>query len=261
HATRDGEIEIAKGAPEALLPRLAGTAAASAVVERWAAQAWRVLAVTAGPPGAPVLLGLPALADPVRPEAREAVRAARAAGIRTIMITGDHPGTATAVSRATGVLADDDPPPDSTDALRSCYARTDPGGKLAIVADWQRAGHVVAMSRRGTEVTKEAADLVLTDDSLATVVAAVAEGRRVFDNIRRFARLRALRRPGRDPSDAHGSRLCPPTAAAPRADPLGQSRHPWPAWRGDRRRTSRAQCAEKGTPPTSGGHAHPAGGT
>ena len=281
HATRDGEIEIAKGAPEALLPRLAGTAAASAVVERWAAQAWRVLTVTAGPPGAPVLLGLPALADPVRPEAREAVRAARAAGIRTIMITGDHPGTATAVARATGVLADDDPPPDSTDALRSFYARTDPGGKLDIVADWQRAGHVVAMTgdgvndapalraadvgvamgRRGTEVTKEAADLVLTDDSLATVVAAVAEGRRVFDNIRRFARLRALRRPGRDPCDAHGSRLCPPTAAAPRADPLGQSRHPWPAWRGDRRRTSRAQCAEKGTPPTSGGHAHPAGGT
>ncbi len=208
HAIRGGEVEIVKGAPEALFPQSAGTDGAAAVVERWTAQARRVLAVAAGPPGAPALLGLLALADPVRPEAREAVLAARASGIRTIMITGDHPGTATAIARATGVIAEDDPPPDSTRALRSVYARTDPRGKLDIVADWQRAGHVVAMTgdgvndapalraadvgvamgRRGTEVAKEAADLVLTDDSLATVVAAVAEGRRVFDNIRRFVR-------------------------------------------------------------------------
>jgi len=208
HAVRDGEREIVKGAPEVLLPRVAGTASASAVVERWTAQGRRVLAVAAGPPDAPALLGLLALADPVRPEARSAVLAARAAGIRTIMITGDHLGTATAVAKATGVLADDDPPPDATHALRSVYARTDPRGKLDIVADWQGAGHVVAMTgdgvndapalraadvgvamgRRGTEVAKEAADLVLTDDSLATVVAAVAEGRRVFDNVRRFVR-------------------------------------------------------------------------
>src|SRR6185312_14713831 len=120
---------------------------------------------------------------------------ARAAGIRTIMITGDHQGTASAVARATGVLAGDDPAQDSTATLRSVYARTDPGGKLDIVADWQQSGHIVAMTgdgvndapalraadigvamgRRGTEVAKEAADLVLTDDSLATVVAAVAE--------------------------------------------------------------------------------------
>jgi Ca2+-transporting ATPase len=208
HAVHTGEIEIVKGAPEVLLPRLAGTAAANAVVKRWTAQGRRVIAVSAGPPGAPLLRGLLALADPVRAEARAAVLAARAAGIRTIMITGDHLGTATAVARATGVLADDDPPPESTHALRSIYARTDPSGKLDIVVDWQRAGHVVAMTgdgvndapalrvadvgvamgRRGTEVAKEAADLVLTDDSLGTVVAAVAEGRRVFDNIRRFVR-------------------------------------------------------------------------
>ena len=208
HAAPDGEIEIVKGAPEVLLPRLAGTAAASDVVERWTAQGRRVLAVAAALPGALVLLGLLALADPVRPEARDAVLAARAAGIRTIMITGDHLGTATAVAQATGVLADEDPLPESSHALRSVYARTDPRGKLDIVADWQGAGHVVAMTgdgvndapalraadvgvamgRRGTEVAKEAADLVLTDDSLATVVAAVAEGRRVFDNIRRFVR-------------------------------------------------------------------------
>jgi P-type Ca2+ transporter type 2C len=208
HASPHGEREIVKGAPEVVLARFASTAAANEVVERWTAQGRRVLAVAAGPTGTPVLLGLVALADPVRPEAREAVLAARAAGIRTIMITGDHLGTATAVARATGVLTDGDPPPDSAHALRSIYARTDPRGKLDIVADWQRAGHVVAMTgdgvndapalraadvgvamgRRGTEVAKEAADLVLTDDSLGTVVAAVAEGRRVFDNIRRFVR-------------------------------------------------------------------------
>ncbi len=208
HAASDGEKEIVKGAPEVVLRKVARTASASEVVERWTAQGRRVLAVAAGATGAPILLGLLALADPVRPEAREAVRAARAAGIRTIMITGDHLGTATAVARATGVLADNDPPPDFIHALRSVYARTDPRGKLDIVAAWQRAGHIVAMTgdgvndapalraadvgvamgRRGTEVAKEAADLVLTDDSLGTVVAAVAEGRRVFDNIRRFVR-------------------------------------------------------------------------
>jgi Ca2+-transporting ATPase len=210
HAVPGGEIEIVKGAPEVLLPGLPGPAAAAAatVVERWTTQARRVLAVAAGPPGALVLLGLLALADPVRPEAREAVLAARAAGIRIIMITGDHLGTASAVAKATGVLTDDDPPPEPASVLRSVYARTDPGGKLGIVADWQQAGHIVAMTgdgvndapalraadvgvamgRRGTEVAKEAADLVLTDDSLATVVAAIAEGRRVFDNIRRFVR-------------------------------------------------------------------------
>jgi Ca2+-transporting ATPase len=208
HAAPSGETEIVKGAPEVVLPGLAGAAPASEVVQRWTTQGRRVLAVAAGPPGTPVLLGLLALADPVRPEAREAVLAARAAGIRTIMITGDHLGTATAVARATGVLADDDPAPDPTQALRSVYARTDPRGKLDIIGDWQRAGQVVAMTgdgvndapalraadvgvamgRRGTEVAKEAADLVLTDDSLGTVVAAVAEGRRVFDNIRRFVR-------------------------------------------------------------------------
>ena len=208
HAAPGGETELVKGAPEVVLPGLAGAAPASEVVQRWTAQGRRVLAVAARPPGAPVLLGLLALADPVRPEAREAVLAARAAGIRTILITGDHLGTATAVARATGVLADDDPSPDPTRVLRSVYARIDPRGKLDIIGDWQRAGQVVAMTgdgvndapalraadvgvamgRRGTEVAKEAADLVLTNDSLGTVVAAVAEGRRVFDNIRRFVR-------------------------------------------------------------------------
>jgi P-type Ca2+ transporter type 2C len=206
--TRHGDREIVKGAPEVVLSQVRDRAGADAVVADWAARAHRVLAVAAGPPGGLILLGLAALADPPRPEAREAVLTARAAGIRPVMITGDHPGTAAAIAAATGVIAGGEPPPDPADPLRSVYARTDPGGKLGIVQAWQSAGHVVAMTgdgvndapalraadvgvamgRRGTEVAKEAADVVLTDDSLATVIVAVAEGRRVFDNVRRFVR-------------------------------------------------------------------------
>ena len=204
HQVRGGELEIVKGAPELLV----AAHPAATVAERWAAEGARVLAVAAGTPGEVRLLGLLALADPVRPDARDAVVAARVAGIRTIMITGDHLGTATAVAVATGVRADDDPPDEPERGLRAVYARTPPEGKLDIVAAWQRAGHLVAMTgdgvndapalraadvgvamgRRGTEVAKQAADIVLTDDRLATLVSAVAEGRRVFDNIRRFVR-------------------------------------------------------------------------
>jgi haloacid dehalogenase-like hydrolase len=167
-----------------------------------------VLAIAAGPPGRPALLGLVALADPVRPEARAAVLAARAAGIRPIMITGDHPSTAAAVAARTGVTDTADPPTAPQVPLRTVYARIDPAEKLGIVTAWQRAGHVVAMTGdgvndapalraadvgvamgvRGTEVAKQAADVVLTEDSLGTIVAAVAEGRRVFDNVRWFVR-------------------------------------------------------------------------
>ncbi|MEK6439083.1 cation-translocating P-type ATPase [Pseudonocardia sp. T1-2H] len=205
HAGPDGELEIVKGAPELLLD---GHAEAADVVARWTEGGRRVLAVAAGPPGRLRLRGLVALADPVRPDAREAVRAARGAGIRTVMITGDHPGTANAIARETGVLEPDDLPVDPGSSLRAVYARTDPAGKLDIVAAWRDAGHIVAMTgdgvndapalraadvgvamgRRGTEVAKEAADVVLTDDSLGTIVAAVAEGRRVADNVRRFVR-------------------------------------------------------------------------
>jgi Ca2+-transporting ATPase len=206
HAGPTGTVEIVKGAPEVVLG--AGDATAAEVVERWSRAGRRVLAVSAGPSGDRRLLGLLALADPLRPDAREAVLAARAAGVRTVMITGDHVGTATAIATEAGVIDPADPPDDPARGLRTVYARTDPAGKLDIVNAWQRAGHIVAMTgdgvndapalraadvgvamgRRGTEVAKEAADLVLTDDALATLVAAVAEGRRVFDNVRRFVR-------------------------------------------------------------------------
>ncbi|WP_211261646.1 cation-translocating P-type ATPase [Pseudonocardia acaciae] len=213
HATGRSELEIVKGAPEVMLPDAAGSKAprreAERVVARWTAQGRRVLAVSAGSPAGPHrLLGLVALADPVREDARAAVLTARAAGIHTLMITGDHPSTARAVARATGVITDGDRPDDGDGQRRLVYARTDPAGKLDIIAAWRDAGHIVAMTgdgvndapalraadvgvamgRRGTEVAKQAADIVLTDDSLATIVAAVAEGRRVFDNVRRFVR-------------------------------------------------------------------------
>ena len=206
HAAGGDELEVIKGAPEVVLSAADGTPAE--VVERWSRAGRRVLAVAAGPPGATHLLGLLALADPLRPEARAAVLAARAAGLRVVMITGDHAGTAAAIAAEAGVVGPDDPPDDPAHGLRRVYARTDPAAKLDIVNAWQRAGHIVAMTgdgvndapalrvadvgvamgRRGTEVAKEAADVVLTDDGLGTLVAAVGEGRRVFDNVRRFVR-------------------------------------------------------------------------
>src|SRR6185503_20393139 len=123
-----------------------------------------------------------------------------AAGITPVLITGDHAGTARAVARTTGVIDPHDDEPNGTGPALSAvgprvYARSDPARKLDLVHGWRTGGHVVAMTgdgvndapalkaadigvamgRRGTDVARGAADLVLTDDSLATVVAAVAE--------------------------------------------------------------------------------------
>ena len=187
---------ITKGAPEVVLPGLAGAAGAAGVAERWAGEGRRVLAVARDGH----LLGLVALDDPVRPEAAEAIASCHRAGIRPVLVTGDHAGTAAAVARAVGLVDGDHP------VEAHVLARVEPDGKLRYVTGWQAEGHVVAMTgdgvndapalraadigvamgQRGTEVAKEAADLVLADDSLATVTAAVAEGRRVYDNVRRF---------------------------------------------------------------------------
>jgi len=208
HRVDGGEREILKGAPEVVFAELRTADPSGKVVADWTGEAYRVLAIAAGPPDGLGLLGLVALADPVRPEARAAVLAARAAGIRPVMITGDHPSTAAAVAARTGVTDAAEPPTAPDAPLRPVYAGIDPTEKLGIIAAWRRAGHVVAMTGdgvndapalraadvgvamgvRGTEVAKQAADVVLTDDSLSTIVAAVAEGRRVFDNVRRFVR-------------------------------------------------------------------------
>ncbi|MFD7611641.1 cation-translocating P-type ATPase [Streptomyces sp. NPDC059828] len=164
------------------------------------------------------LLGLAAMSDPPKPAATTTLAACRAAGITPVLVTGDHPATARSVAARVGLLDSEsgegavatgrdlaagrilDP------TVVTVFARTDPQQKLDIVQAWHERGHVtamtgdgvndgpalraadigVAMGRRGTEVARQAADLVLTDDELATVVAAVEEGRRVYDNIRRF---------------------------------------------------------------------------
>ncbi len=167
-----------------------------------------------------VLAGIVGMADTPRPEAAEAVRRAKAAGVRPIMITGDQPGTALAIARELGIASNDrvltGPELETmqSDELAmaaeqtSVYARVDPRHKMRIVDALQSRGAIVAMTGdgvndapalksadigvamgiAGTDVAKQAADIVLTDDNFATIVAAVEEGRAIFSNIRKFLR-------------------------------------------------------------------------
>jgi len=173
-----------------------------------------------GAEGDLVLYGLVAMADPPRAESAAAVAACRAAGITPVMITGDHPATGAAIATRLGILVDQeimtgaDLAREHTAGLAAhvdqvgVYARTSPEQKLDIVQAWKRRGDIVAMTGdgvndapalraadigvamgvAGTEVAKEAADMVLTDDDFASIVAAAGEGRRIYDNIRRFVR-------------------------------------------------------------------------
>jgi magnesium-transporting ATPase (P-type) len=178
-------------------------------------------ALPAGPADGEVgleLLGLIGMADPVRPEVPDAVRRSRAAGIRVLMITGDHPATAGSVARKAGlaegsvVIGADLPASDEdlaallADRSVSVLARIAPEDKLRIARALQSLGEVVAMTGDGvndapalrqadigiamgvvgTDVAREAADLVLLDDNFAHIVQAVEEGRAAFENIRRF---------------------------------------------------------------------------
>lgn len=145
------------------------------------------------------LVGLLGIADPPRTEAAEAIKEARGAGIIPVMITGDHPKTATAIAREMGLVLENDP------LHERVHARATPEDKLRLVRQWKNDGHIVAMTgdgvndapalreahigiamgKTGTEVTRQAADLILADDNFATIVAAVSEGRSIFQNIRR----------------------------------------------------------------------------
>ena len=238
---RDGTAWIAvKGAPErvlamcALEPRTATELQRAAEV--MAASGQRVLALASGVAPRPMSAGetpeqprdlefaaLVGLIDPLRPGAREAVQRCDAAGIRVIMVTGDHPLTAAAIARDLGIAAgpqdvvsgsdldryDDETAIDAAVRRARVFARVTPAQKLAIVAAAERVGHFVAvtgdgvndapalrranigvaMGRGGTDVAREAADLVLSDDNFATIVAGVEEGRIAYQNIRNVVYL------------------------------------------------------------------------
>jgi len=167
-----------------------------------------------------VFLGLIGMIDPPREEAKHAVARAKAAGIRPIMITGDHPKTALVIGTELGILQDgrtisgaeleklSEDQLDRAVGEVSVYARVNPEDKLRIVNALQRGGAIVAMTGdgvndapalktadigvamgiTGTDVSKQAADMVLADDNFASIVAAIEEGRSIFSNIRKFLR-------------------------------------------------------------------------
>lgn len=194
HESPDGTlVEVVKGAPETvleLLPDGADRDLALAETERLAGRGHRVLAVVED--GSWV--GLLAVSDPPHPGAAAIVERCREAGIRTLLVTGDHPATARSIADRLGIV--------------DVYARTRPEEKVAIVDTWQSRGDVVAMvgdgvndapalrradigvamGGRGTEVARQSADLVLVDDDLDTLLVAVGEGRRIHANIRTFLR-------------------------------------------------------------------------
>jgi P-type Ca2+ transporter type 2C len=239
HAGSTGSIAYSKGATDVILPDCAtwirdGRETALSEFARteiqelertMAAAGLRVLAVARKNQSAPedaersmTWLGLVGMMDPPRVEARAAVATCRAAGITPVMITGDHPLTATAIANEIGLLdgkrvvsgrelaaLDDDALAREVDRI-GVYARVSPADKLRVVAAWQDRRAVVAMTGdgvndapalkkadvgiamgiSGTDVSKEAASVTLLDDNFATIVAAVEEGRIVFNNIRKY---------------------------------------------------------------------------
>ncbi|MCY0908230.1 MAG: calcium-transporting P-type ATPase, PMR1-type [Sulfobacillus thermotolerans] len=234
-----------KGAPDVILPRCRFVERADRVIpmdrrlqqqasevnDRMADEALRVLAIAYRPVRGDesedqweedlVLLGLVGMIDPPRPEAIHAIKEAKRAGLRTVMITGDHPKTARAIGEKMGMLAPqdeiitgpeldrltDEELDERVEHIR-VYARVSPPHKLRVVRAWKAKGDVVAMTgdgvndapalkeadigvamgKTGTDVTKEASAMILTDDNFATIVRAIEEGRAIYDNIRKFIR-------------------------------------------------------------------------
>lgn len=230
----DGKnIVIVKGAFDVLADRCikGNLDAGRKYTDELSSQALRVLAVAskeiASVPTSPTseelengltFMGLVGMIDPPRPEARDAVAVCRQAGIKPVMITGDHVVTASAIAKDLGILLDGDdaitgselsamPEDQLNERVRriSVYARVSPEDKIRIVRAWQRQGKIVsmtgdgvndapalkaadigcAMGITGTDVAKGAADMILTDDNFATIVDAVKEGRGIYDNIKK----------------------------------------------------------------------------
>jgi Ca2+-transporting ATPase len=222
-----GAVSYLKGAPEVLLGRCEladeDRRAWTKKADDYARAGFRVVAVAAAPGEAEdrlSLLGLALFWDPPRTEVPHAVRTALAAGIRVVMITGDHPATALAIARQIGipggrVLTGEDLAGNQSDTLRAAvaevnvFARVQPEQKLQLVRSLQAASQIVAMTgdgvndapalkrsdvgvamgQRGSDVSREVADLVLLDDNFATIVRAVEEGRGIYENIQTFLRF------------------------------------------------------------------------
>ena len=212
-----------KGAPEALIPRLALPQEEQARLFEeagaHAAKGFRVLALAFGEGEMEEglrFLGFVLLLDPPRPEVPEAVARVLKAGVRVVMVTGDHPATALAIARRVGMPAEVVATGEELEALSDeellkvdVFARVRPEQKLRIVEALQKAGEVVAMTgdgvndapalkradvgvamgQRGSDVSREVADLVLLDDNFATIVAAIEEGRSIYENIQKFLRF------------------------------------------------------------------------
>lgn len=225
-----GRALFVKGAPEAILERCTLAAperdkALQAYADlaqnglRVIALAWRPEPEHNSRETDLIFLGLVGLIDPPRPEVKDAIRGARNAGIKIVMITGDSPVTANAIASQLGLHADTVLTGADLETLtdaqlhqklqgNALFARTKPDHKMRIVAALQSAGQIVAMTGdgvndapalkqadigismgiRGTDVAKDASDLVLLDDNFATIVGAIAEGRRQYDNVRKFVR-------------------------------------------------------------------------
>lgn len=189
--------------------------------DNYANQALRVLAYSQVVGGRNVFLGLTAMIDPLRPEAKKAIRKCAKAHIKTVMITGDHKLTACAIAEQAGILKTNhicmtgdelskltDSQLDDVIEKVAVFARVTPDHKLRIVKAFKRKGHIVAMTGdgvndapaikeanigvsmgiTGTDVTKQAADVILLDDNFSTLVGAVEQGRTIYANIRKFVR-------------------------------------------------------------------------
>ncbi|HGF7749491.1 MULTISPECIES: cation-translocating P-type ATPase [Enterococcus] len=233
HQMGEKYISITKGAFDVLAPRFSSgdVEQAGIVNDRFGKRALRVIAVgyaTYDEEPQDIssealekdlrLIGLIGMIDPPRPESKGAIKRAKKAGIKTVMITGDHVVTASAIAKELGILNDpsealsgselhqlSDEELDARVKSLSVYARVTPEDKIRIVKSWQRTGAVVAMTGdgvndapalkasnvgcamgiTGTDVAQGAADMILTDDNFATIVDAVSQGRSVYQNIRK----------------------------------------------------------------------------
>ena len=239
HNTNNGIVAYSKGAPEVIIETCTGQATENGEADLgqedkkkiletarlMAGEALRVLAIATRPSASiesaereMIFLGLVGMIDPPRPEAKDAIQTCEQAGIRVVMITGDHPVTAQAVAHELGLFkggrvvigseleAMSQVEFESEVENIQVYARVSPAHKLRVVSALQKQGHIVAMTGdgvndapalkkadigiamgiTGTDVTREAAAMTLLDDNFATIVAAVEEGRGIFGNIKKY---------------------------------------------------------------------------